>query len=532
MRRLSRIKPARINRIESVGMTNDLLQQLKAARRVSVPIVSINTPDPAETITTMAAALAGGVIIAWDIVDGLRAVNRPAELAAKAKDEATPAEMAVAALLGTFDQTQGNPIELFRTAKRLPKDAILFVSMADRLMTDPSVIQAIWNLRDLFKANGRMLVLLSAAGQLPPELAGDVVSLDEPLPEADRLATIVRESHDQVDLKIDDAGIALAVEAVQGLPAFQAEQTVAMSLKRSGIDLGALWERKRKQIEQTPGLKVQREPVKFSDIGGVEVIKSFLSRILGGKTRPNAIVFIDEIEKFMAGSGGGGDSSGVSQDQLGQLLSYMQDQSAAGCIFVGPPGSAKSMVAKATGSEAGVPTISLDLGGMKGSLVGQSEQNLRNALKVITAVSNGRTLWIATCNAIADLPPELRRRFTLGTFFFDLPDADERASIWDLYLRNYSLKKGKVPDEGWTGAEIRQCCDIAWRLGCTVDEAGRYVVPVSKSASEQLERLRKAAEGRFLSASKPGVYSRTDTAESAHNGTNGKPSRRISVLET
>src|SRR5581483_5290564 len=104
------------------------------------------------------------------------------------------------------------------------------------------------------------------------------------------------------------------------------------------------------------------------------------------------------------------------------------------------------------------------LGAMKGSLVGQSEQNLRAALKVITSVSNGRSLWIATCNGISDLPPELRRRFTLGTFFFDLPDADERKAIWRIYLDKYdriAAEAAKVKDDGWTGAEIKQCCDIA-----------------------------------------------------------------------
>ena len=64
------------------------------------------------------------------------------------------------------------------------------------------------------------------------------------------------------------------------------------------------------------------------------------------------------------------------------------------------------------------------------------------------------------------------------------------------------------PDEGWTGAEIRQCCDIAWRLGCSLIEAAAFVVPVSRSAADKLEALRTQADGRFLSASLPGVYQR------------------------
>ena len=122
---------------------------------------------------------------------------------------------------------------------------------------------------------------------------------------------------------------------------------------------------------------------------------------------------------------------------------------------------------------------------------------------------------------IKDLPPELRRRFTLGTFFFDLPDEAERDQIWTIWKKRYEIGKqvcsGNFSDEGWTGAEIRQCCDIAWRLGCSLKDAAGFVVPVSKSAADQLEQLRRAAEGRFLSASKRGVYTR-ETPKPA-NGT-------------
>src|SRR5260370_36638881 len=97
---------------------------------------------------------------------------------------------------------------------------------------------------------------------------------------------------------------------------------------------------------------------------------------------------------------------------------------------IGPPGAAKSLVAEAAGNTAGVPTIAFDLGAMQNALVGASGERLRAALKVVAAVTNGRSLWIATCNSIGTSPPELRRRVTLGTFFFDLASPEERAAIW------------------------------------------------------------------------------------------------------
>jgi len=220
------------------------------------------------------------------------------------------------------------------------------------------------------------------------------------------------------------------------------------------------------------------------------------------------IVFVDEIEKAFAGTGT--DMSGVKTEMTGTMLSWMQDRGADGLIFIGPAGAAKSAVAKAAGATAGIPTIAFDLAAMQSSLVGGSGERLRAALQVVDAISQGRSLWIATCNSITTLPPELRRRFTLGTFFFDLPSTAERQAIWEIYLKKWNLD-GEIPDgEGWTGAEIKECCRKAWRLKLALRESAEYIVPVSRSAADQIQTLRRQASGRFLSAAHPGVF----TAES------------------
>jgi SpoVK/Ycf46/Vps4 family AAA+-type ATPase len=221
-------------------------------------------------------------------------------------------------------------------------------------------------------------------------------------------------------------------------------------------------------------------------------------------------VFLDESEKAFAGTGT--DLSGVKTELTGAILSWMQDRSADGCLLIGPPGAAKSLVAKATGNTAGIPTIAFDLGAMQNALVGSSGERLRSALKVVDAVTNGRSLWIATCNSIGTLPPELRRRFTLGTFFFDLPSPEERAAIWKIYLTKYG-GSGELPDDdGWTGAEIKECCRKAYRLKLTLKESAEYIVPVSRSAADQIKMLRQQASGKFISASNPGIYQFHETA--------------------
>ncbi|MGD0124007.1 MAG: hypothetical protein ABSF46_01515 [Terriglobia bacterium] len=96
------------------------------------------------------------------------------------------------------------------------------------------------------------------------------------------------------------------------------------------------------------------------------------------------------------------------------------------------------------------------------------EQAVGAALQIIDAVSQGRVLFIATGNSITSLPPELRRCFMLGTFFFDLPTAEERETIWEIYFKKYGVSGDLPNDEGWTGAEIKECCRQAHRLGITL----------------------------------------------------------------
>lgn len=489
-------------------MQPKFVELFKAARRVGTPLIAVQTPDPAATIgllQTKAVAKDNPIII-WDLVRGWRPANEPGGKAITM----------VMQEMGGQDVTAvtGNPVESLVAAQKLPEKSILFVLHGNRYLRDDGsqsatgFMQAVWNLRDAFKTSLRTLVLLAPQFSLPPEISNDVLMLDEPLPTDEELQLIVQDVMDSAGVKITDAVRAQAIDALRGLAAFPAEQATAMSTSPSGLDISALWDRKRKMIEASPGLSVWAGGEKLANVGGNANIKDFVTKIIKGKESPLTIVFVDEIEKALAGATNGvGDSSGVSQGQLEVILREMQDNEWAGVIFIGPPGAGKSAIAKAIGGEAEVPTIALDLNGMKASLVGQSEERLRNAMKVIKAVGAGRVLFVATCNKISTLPPELKRRFTMGTFFFDLPDEQERAVIWDIYRKKFQLEDPELPDDaGWTGAEIKQACLLAYRLQIPLKDTAQFIVPVAKSAAEEIAQLRQQAQGRFLSASKPGYY--------------------------
>jgi SpoVK/Ycf46/Vps4 family AAA+-type ATPase len=107
------------------------------------------------------------------------------------------------------------------------------------------------------------------------------------------------------------------------------------------------------------------------------------------------------------------------------------------------------------------------------------------------------------------LPAEFARaeRFD-GLFMIDLPGPKEKQTIWRMYLEKYGLDplQPQPAHDLWTGAEIKSCCRLAALLGVPLVEAASNVVPVAKTASEAVEKLRSWASGRCLSADRPGIY--------------------------
>lgn len=492
-----------------------LNDRVRAAVRVGTPIIVLRTADNAAAIQNLTPVLAGKTMIQWDVVRGAVAVN---EASAKALEQALKD-----ANLDQKATTNAKPFLLF--IKHLPVDSIIFMMNLHRFASDDiNVIQALWNLRDDFKSKKKAVIGLCPHMTLPAELSQDVLVMDEPLPTDGDLKAIATGIYESAQLPApDSAELDKIVDATLGLAAFPAEQSMAMSITRKGMNIEELWERKRKLIAQTEGLSVVKPTVTLDDVGGVANAKQFMRRVMAGAEPPRCFVFIDEGEKAFAGSAvGSGDTSGVSQNFLGTLLTEMQDQNYAGVIFVGFPGSAKSMVAKAAGATAGVPTIQFDMTGMKNSLVGASEANLRKALATVKAVSQGRAYFIMTANGIATLPPELKRRFRDAVFMFDIPDREEKDVIWKLYLNQYADRlKGldqTIPnDNHWTGSEISTCVHNAYRFQIGLKDAAEYIVPAFQSmGADRADALRKEASGKFISASYSGPYSHTrQTIEAA-----------------
>jgi len=229
----------------------------------------------------------------------------------------------------------------------------------------------------------------------------------------------------------------------------------------------------KKDIGEVAILEIIDFKEKIEDIGGLEGLKEWL------KSKAQIFRRLDEAKKF-----------GVDTPK--------------GVLLVGMPGCGKSLAAKASARLFNVPLLRLDIGRLLGKYVGESEHNMRVALKTAESISPC-ILWIdeiekafaginqdggasditkrlfgqfltwlqekentvfvvATANDITAFPPEFLRKGRFDeVFFIDFPNEEERERIFEIHLE----KRGKLTDnidinklakatEGYCGADIEE----------------------------------------------------------------------------
>ena len=393
--------------------------------------------------------------------------------------------------------------------------ALLVLSNFHRFVQSAEIVQALASQIAAGKQNRTFIVVLSPVVDIPTEVEKQFVILEHDLPARDQLEELARGiATEEGELPEGDA-LETVLDAAAGLTRYEAEGAFSLSLVRHGtVQPDSVWELKSGMLKKSGLLSLHRGGEKFDDLGGLDALKSFCLRAMRQQGH---------------------------QDPL---------KRPRGVMLLGVPGTGKSAFAKALGAETGRPTLILDVGALMGSLVGQTENNIRRALQIADAMapcvmmvdevekalsgvaSSGSSdsgvsarlfgtflSWlndhqsdvftICTCNDISKLPPEFSRseRFD-GVWFLDLPAAEQKQAIWDIYLLLFGLNadQPRPTDDQWTGAEIRACCRLAALLDVPLTAAAQNVVPVAVTAAESVETLRGWASGRCLDADKPGIY--------------------------
>ena len=466
--------------------------------------IRTHEPDEAEREIVQHAKQKEWIIAVWDIANGLRLPG-----AKNARQ----------------DTGAGDPLAALRALPALASQkgtALLLLHNFHAFLKSPEVIQTTFSQLIAGKQQRTFIVVLSPIVTIPVELEKLFVVIEHALPDREQLLQIARE------LTIEDPNspeaermepVALpdgeqldrVLDAAAGLTRYEAEGSFSLSLTRhNAFQPQCIWELKAQTLKKNNLLTLHRGGERFETLGGLSNLKDFCRRAL----------------------------------QPGKRVK------ARGVLLVGVPGTGKSAFAKALGNETGRPTLILDMGALYGSLVGATEANVRQALKIADAMAPcilfcdevekglsgvggqgdsgvstrlfGTMLtWLAdhdtdvfflgTANNISMLPPEFTRAERLdGIFFLDTPTGKDKDSIWSLYREPFGIPstQARPDDTDWTGAEVRSCCRLAALLDVSLAQAARHVVPVAITAAEQIEKLRSWASGRCLAASEPGIYQR------------------------
>ena len=321
------------------------------------------------------------------------------------------------------------------------------------------------------------IIVISEAETVPKELEKFTSILDIPNMSKDEIEKYILKFSKDNNIKVDKKDIGEVAISLKGLTKLEIDHVLNMIIESknnisiSGRDI--IIKEKGQIIKKSSILEIIDFKEKIEDIGGLEGLKEWL------KSKAQVFRRLDEAKKF-----------GVDTPK--------------GVLLVGMPGCGKSLAAKASARLFNVPLLRLDIGRLLGKYVGESEHNMRVALKTAESISPC-ILWIdeiekafaginqdggasditkrlfgqfltwlqekentvfvvATANDITAFPPEFLRKGRFDeVFFIDFPNEEERERIFEIHLE----KRGKLTDdidinklakktEGYCGADIEE----------------------------------------------------------------------------
>lgn len=374
----------------------------------------------------------------------------------------------------------------------------------------------------------QVLIILSAASNIPPKLAPHVSPLEFSLPDDDDILKIIDFILVSSGETMEESLKEQLVRCLAGLTSNEAENCFARALRLArGPNAGMLpivKAEKAKIVKKSDILTyIPEESVGTAEhIGGYEALYEW-------------------IEKR---------KSCYSKAAIAAGLDFPK-----GIGLCGVPGVGKSVVAKILCKMLNLPGYTMNIGAVFGSLVGESEQRIRDAIKQIEAqkgcvlvldeidkalggMATGSgdsgvgkrvfgtlltwlaektspTFVVATLNRIDDLPPELTRAGRFDAIFcVDIPDKAARENIFRIHLskRNRQESILELDTNGWgelldatdqfVGAEIEavvidaQCASFTNRGTASPNIAellasAKTTIPMSKLQSKELEAMRE-----------------------------------------
>jgi AAA+ superfamily predicted ATPase len=403
-------------------------------------------------------------------------------------------------------------------------------------LEDPQVLHKLAEIAPKLFAHRGALVVCTFGLEVPVELARLVTRLRLAAPGRAQyelfVKQVLRDLHQRmpVAVKLSAEDLNRLLNQLAGLTFFEVKKILTKLFVEDhgfGADsVARVGEAKREIIERSGVLEYFTPEESIADVAGLTRLKDWLRKRKPAFTEP------ERVRSF-----------GLAAPK--------------GVLLLGVQGCGKSMCAKAIAHEWGLPLIRLDPSNMYNKYFGESEKNLRRAIRTAEAMAP-IVLWmdemekafglgeargddsatsqrifgtflswmqdkrdgvfvVATCNDIERLPPELLRKGRFDEIFFvDLPSAEVRREILAVHLRRrdrdprrFALEGLAAATPGFSGAELEQvvvsALYSAFARGnelndeCLYEEIAR-TVPLSVTAREKVEALRTWADGRTVAA--------------------------------
>ena len=253
------------------------------------------------------------------------------------------------------DAGGSDPLAAIRSINALASadsSAVLVLSNFHRFLSSPEIVQALIRQITTGKQNRTFVIVLSPLVQVPVELEKLFVVVEHDLPSREQLEEIARGIATEDGELPDGDKLGTVLDAACGLTRFEAEGAYSLSLVRHGhLAADSIWDLKSQTLKKSGLLQLYRGTERFNSLGGLQAMKAFCLRSMRRQGHANPL------------------------------------KRPKGVMLLSPPGCGKSQFAKCLGSEANRPTLILDIGSLMGSLVGSTEANIRQALKIIDAMS-------------------------------------------------------------------------------------------------------------------------------------------------
>lgn len=379
------------------------------------------------------------------------------------------------------------------------------------------------------------IIIVSSVLRVPQEIEKYVSYLEIDFPNEEEINRLIDE-HIEVNFydksKFKEEDREKLMPSLKGMTAFEIDRMLDMAMSSNGSlsaeDTEMILRQKKQMVKKSGLLELIDTPENLNSIGGMDALKTYLTN------KAKVVKRIADARRY-----------GVAVPK--------------GVFIVGMPGCGKSLCAKASAALFESPLLKLDMGSMMGKYVGESEANLRKAIRIAEAAAPC-VLWIdeiekgfsgvggnndimtrmfgyflswmqdktssvyviATANNADALPPELKRKGRFDEIFcVNLPSSEERKAIFTVHL-NKKERKGCVKDaidyqqlatvtDGFNGADIESVVNEAIeesflenKTSLSTDkliEIAKKTVSISKSCKQQIENMKKAfAENSFKDA--------------------------------